>query len=107
MSFTEVMLAQPDADAVRLLKAKLMVDNDWLRRAIVAIFEQQTSDEQRTEQTREHNNRGFNGVDAELMTSFAKQVLRGSMLSEKQLSIARRKMLKYAGQLLKLARKKS
>lgn len=89
-----------------VIRAKLMADDEWLRRGIVAIYNYQTQLEQTTEQTRDDNGVGFNGVDAELLTSFAKQILKGSLLSPKQLGIARKKMPKYAGQLWKIAHAK-
>lgn len=89
------------------IKEKLLSDNKWLMRGIVAIFEKQTWDEQQTEQTQEHNGVGFNGIDAELMSSFAKQIQRGRVLSAKQLALAHKKMPKYSGQLLNIAKEKS
>ena len=89
------------------IKEKLITDQRWLMRGIVAIFEKQTWDEQQTEQTTEHNGVGFNGIDAELMSSFAKQIQRGRVLSTKQLAFAQKKMPKYAGQLLHIAKEKS
>jgi hypothetical protein len=89
------------------IKTKLLTDQRWLMRGIVAIFEKQTYDEQQTEQTKEHNGVGFTGVDAELMSSFAKQIKAGRTLTTKQLAFAQKKMPKYAGQLLQIAKEKS
>lgn len=89
------------------IKEKLLTDQRWLMRGIVAIFEKQTWDEQQAEQTTEHNGVGFNGIDAELMSSFAKQIQKGRTLSTKQLAFAQKKMPKYAGQLLHIAKEKS
>jgi hypothetical protein len=77
------------------IKDKLLTDQCWLMRGIVAIFEMQTYDEQQAEQTKE------------LMSSFAKQIQRGRTLSTKQLAFAQKKMPKYAGQLLHIAKEKS
>ena len=81
----------------------LETSNKMLMRSLVKIFEKQTEDEKRTEGTRHSNGVGFNSVDAQILSSFAKQVLRYGRLSDKQLSIARRKIMKYAGQLTKIA----
>jgi hypothetical protein len=86
------------------IKTQLLADQRWLSRGIVAIFEKQTYDEQQTESTKEHNGVGFNGVDAEILSSFAKQIKAGRTLSTKQLTIAHKKMPKYAGQLLSIAK---
>ena len=86
------------------IKVQLLTDSRWLQRGIVAIFEKQTYDEQQSESTKEDNGIGFNGVDAYILSSFAKQIKAGRTLSPKQLPIAKKKMPKYAGQLLKIAK---
>lgn len=93
-----------------------MRDSDaWLIRGLICIFERQTAEEQNTETTREDNGVGFSGLDGQIMTSFAKQVLRHQAdpsprfkdpLSPRQLEIVRRKMHKYAMQLARIARAK-
>lgn len=93
---------------------KLETDNRWLIRGLLALYERQTADEQQTEQTSHSNGMGFNGTDANILTSFAKQVLVWQAvpagerkypmpLSPRQLELARRKLRKYAGQLARLA----
>jgi len=85
------------------IRTKVSTDPRWTERALVALYKQQTPSEQASMTTRELNHVGFNGVDAELLTSFAQQVLRGRTLSAKQLAIAQRKLPKYARQLLAIA----
>jgi hypothetical protein len=83
----------------------------WVWRGVEAIYERQTADEQNEGQTRYRNNIGFNGVDAEILTSFAIQIRRWKEgrssyrkpLSPKQTKLARRKIRKYAGQLARIA----
>ena len=88
------------------IKTKVGSDPRWATRAIVALFNKQTADEQSAEITQEKNFMGFNGVDAEILTSFAKQVVyKGRTLSQKQLAIAFKKLPKYSKQLLKIANK--
>jgi hypothetical protein len=50
---------------------------------------------------------GFNGVDAEILTSFAVQIKRFNRLSPKQIEIARKKMGKYARQLQRIVAEKN
>ena len=88
------------------IKEKLITDQRWLMRGITAIYEKQTWDEQQSEMTKEDNGVGFNGVDAYILSSFAKQLKQGRTLSSKQLLIARKKMPKYARQLLQIAKEK-
>lgn len=90
----------------------------WPVRAMLAIYDRQTPTEQATQSTSVDNGIGFNGLDAEILSSFAKQVQRWDStpadlrrfpvpLSDKQLTIARKKMAKYAGQLARIARAKA
>jgi hypothetical protein len=85
------------------VKHLLQISNKMVQRSIVKIFEKQTEDEKRAETTSHHNGVGFNGVDAELLSSYAKQILAGRTLTEKQMHYARKKIVKYAGQLTKIA----
>ena len=86
------------------IKEKLITDQRWLMRGIIAIYEKQTWDEQQSEMTKEDNGVGFNGIDAYILSSFAKQIKAGRTLSIKQLAIAQKKMPKYARQLLTIAK---
>ncbi len=95
------------------IKENLIKDNIWVVRAVVAIYNYQTLDEQEQEETTENNGVGFNGCDGNIMSSFAKQIIRynnntspvkhPSALSPKQMSIARKKIIKYSKQLTKIA----
>jgi hypothetical protein len=93
---------------------KLTNSNAWLFRSIVSIFEFQTADEQSAEVTAHDNGVGFTASDAYMMSSFAKQIIEhgkgnskfASPLSTKQIELARKRMTKYAGQLLRIAESK-
>jgi hypothetical protein len=91
------------------IKDNLLQHDVWVTKAVVAIFNYQTADEQASEDTKHHNNVGFNGVDGRILSSFAKQINNfrpgkyRSPLSPKQMEIARRKIIKYSGQLAKIA----
>ena len=77
--------------------------DDQLCKAVVKIWEYQTADEQRVGETKEHNGVGFNGLDANILSSFAEFYKRTGFLTPKQIVIARKKMMKYAGQLCRIA----
>jgi hypothetical protein len=92
-------------------------NDDWIIAALLAIYERQTNDEKRDYATKYDNDIGFNCADAPKMTSFAEQVRRWKNsrgyngkyafpLSDKQLYVARKRLLKYAGQLTELANKR-
>jgi capsule polysaccharide modification protein KpsS len=88
------------------IKEKLMMgDVRWIERAVIAIFNKQTENEKEVESTNMRNNVGFTGADAKILTSFAKQLLKNKNrhLSDKQMAIAKKRIVKYAGQLAKIA----
>lgn len=87
-------------------------NDEAVTRAVVNIYKRQTPTEQHTKSTRNVNEMGFNKFDAELMSSFAEQIIKWNNtasprfrkpLSQKQMSIARRKIKKYWRQLLEIA----
>lgn len=86
-----------------LIVERMNSDPKWLYRGILAIYDRQTADEQAAETTAHDNGIGFNGVDASFMSSLAKQVRNRGFLTPTQLTFARSKMKKYAGQLLRIA----
>lgn len=96
--------------AIRLL---LLQDPAAVEDALLALYHLQTEQEREVGETLESNGVGFSGSDANLLTSFARQIERhredgiepGRCLSppkhgrEGQVGWARRKLWKYAGQL--------
>lgn len=96
------------------VRNKLETNDQWLIRGLVAIYNKQEADEQVARQTKKANGVGFTGVDAFILSEFAVQVIdwqegRGKYrhaLSLRQLALARKKMLKYAGQLARIANEK-
>lgn len=88
-------------EATAYFKIKLATNDGWAVKGLLRIYGNQTDDEQSSEQTKHHNSIGFTGIDAELLSSFAKFYLKHKRLTEKQLVILKKKMPKYAGQLYK------
>lgn len=102
-------MTKADKAKVEDWKQKLASNPQWAIRGCLAVYAKQTAEEQTAEETRDHNGVGFTGTDAEILSSFAKQIQRWeqekrfpSPLSLKQLSILHKRMPKYAGQLLKI-----
>lgn len=79
------------------------LNDSWAQRALLAIYDRQTVAEQYMGHTVHTNHQGFSKFDASLLTSFAKQLRDKGWLSQKQMKIVRRRMQKYAGQLLIVA----
>lgn len=85
------------------IKNLIQTNDKVLYGALRKLYAQQTADEQKDGETKEHNNVGFNGVDAPIMSSFAEFLNKTGFLTEKQKVIARKKLVKYNKQLTKLA----
>jgi len=83
---------------------KLLETNDkMVFRSVVKLYEYQTDTEQDNAETHVRNGVGFNGHDAAFLSSIAVQVKAGRPMSAKQLNATRRALLKYSGQLVKIA----
>ncbi len=90
---------------ISYIKEQLKTNPSWAKKAVLRIFEYQTTSEQTMEATTDANNVGFNGADAYILSSFAKQILEQRFVgSIKQMAILHKKMPKYAGQLEKLSK---
>ena len=85
------------------IKEKLANDGRWLVRGLLAIYDRQTANEKAAGATVEDNGIGFNGADAEILSSIAMCYKTRNFISPKQLAIVQKKMVKYAGQLAKIA----
>jgi len=76
--------------------------DEGVRRALVMLYKQQTSEERMEGQTIERNNLGFNLHDAPFGTRLAERVLRGDKLLPSEIRAARRMLRKYVKQLTEL-----
>jgi len=93
---------------IETVREKLATDQRWLERGILAIYNYQTDYEKNRGTTIEDNGVGFNGCDGEILSSFAEWMKKswkpeGQRLTIKQSNLARKKMSKYAGQLVRIA----
>ena len=83
-------------DSVRTL---LQTNDKAILRAIKLIYSFQTEEEKCFECTNTNNGQGFSKVDADIMSSFARTLNQGRPLSEKQMAIARKGIVKYSNQI--------
>ena len=83
------------------IKELLERNDKAVERAITVIYSYQTEDEKRIEGTSHDNGMGFNKVHAEFLSSLAQQIEKGRKLSPKQISLGRKMIKHYSGQLLK------
>ena len=97
-----VYFASMNKNVVAFIKTQLGSNSTWATRAIVKLHERQTLDEQNSQITKESNGIGFNGTDANILSSFASQIHMGRTLSHKQLAIAFKKLPKYNRQVIEM-----
>lgn len=81
------------------IKKQLATNPAWAVKGLVKIYTLQTADEQASDTTSHDNGVGFSGVDANILSSFAKQVNAGRNLSPKQMAIVFKKMPRYHKQV--------
>ena len=85
------------------IKYKIFTSDEWLYRAILAIYSKQSDKEKETGETRYENGVGFTGYDARSLSYYAKWILRHKKLDRWHINIVRERMMKYAKQLTKIA----
>lgn len=84
------------------IKEKLTTDQRWIERAIIVIYNNQTSTEQVNKYTSEKNGIGFCSYDANYFSYLAKYLLsnKNNHLSGKHLEKAKKAIPKYWKQIL-------
>jgi hypothetical protein len=85
------------------IQSLLAKDDRAVVRALVRIYERQTADEQRSEETKHHNEVGFRANDAKYMTMAAKFALRNGRLDDYHLQKVRGRIMHYWRQLAEIA----
>jgi hypothetical protein len=85
------------------IKALLDRSDKAVERAVVAIYQRQTSDEQDVGETRHHNGQGFASCHAHLGSYYARWILSGRHLTGHHLERARRMVRWYSKQLVEVA----
>jgi|TARA_B100002003_G_C14156461_1_gene556870 glutathionylspermidine synthase len=81
----------------------LLIEDRAIIRAISALWKYQTLDEKKQQASLTSNKRGFNHVDASIMSSFKEFYDKRGFLSKKQCNAARKILTKYENQLAKIA----
>lgn len=85
------------------IRHHLEMDDRWLYRGLVAIYARQTADERNDGVTKHDNSVGFSGSDSSFLSNAARFYQQHSFLTLKHRQSVRKAMLKYAGQLAKIA----
>lgn len=85
------------------IKDLIQTNDKVLYGGLRKLYACQTADEQNSGTTKEYNGKGFNGVDAPILSSFCEFLNKTGFLTPKQKAIARKKLVKYNKQLTTLA----
>ncbi len=85
------------------ITALLYRNPNAVRRGLIVLYERQTADEREDKNTKHLNKRGFNYFDAKSGTDLAKKVLADQPFTFDEMIAARSMILKYAGQLARVA----
>lgn len=89
------------------IRERLSNDEDLISEALIYLYRCQTESEKEEGVTAEQNGKGFNYEDASKLSYYAILLLDGKTLSELQLEEAKRRLPKYAGQILTYIQSKS
>lgn len=89
------------------LKDQLRTNEAWAKRALLRIYEYQTDYERQAQETTDRNFVGFNGADADILSSFANQLATRGFLSKNQMVVLYHKMPKYWNQIWNLSDQKA
>lgn len=107
---SDATLAEMDSRVARkeFIKFKLLTDDRWLTKAVYRIYQNQTREEQSEQATLNSNGVGFQGCDAKRGAKLGEAATvaierYNGRISVKQCAWARQFMLKYAGQLERIA----
>lgn len=94
-----------DKELETFLRQKLSMDPAWARRALLALYDEQTEAERADpHNVHESNGGGFSPQDQEFLSSLAEQALRDESFSMKQLGWLYTLLPKYSKQIVKLIR---
>lgn len=85
------------------IKKLLETRPDFVKRSLVKMYNRQIDLEKRTKQTRVYNGDGFNKPDGYKLSSFAEFYNRNGYLTNKQIYVVRKRLMKYSNQLTNIA----
>lgn len=93
------LLSMTKKDGIEYVRERLKTDAKWQVKGLMRLYSYQDWAEQELNQTQNRNGMGFTMVDAEILSSFAKQYKEKGWLSQKQYGILAKRIPRYAGQL--------
>jgi hypothetical protein len=95
------------AAKIEYVREMLKTNEAWMFRGLVAIYQKQTFDEQKSKVTAHSNGVGFTGSDAAWLSAMAEAYLAKRFFSDKMRAGVKKAMPKYARQLVNIAEEKA
>lgn len=81
----------------------LQISDRFVVNSLLRLYDKQTVDEKNSRTTQHSNKMGFNAFDAKPLSGVAVQVIQNQFITPKQIGFCRSKLIKYAGQLTRIA----
>lgn len=88
-----------ELELIEFLRRKIGSDDRWALRAMNRVYDSQTDDEKEAQSTSHINGIGFNGLDANIMSSMRESYEKYGRLTPKQMAVVKKIMIKYAKQI--------
>ena len=88
------------AAVLEYFKNKIATDDSWARRALIVVYDNQTSLEKATDHTVNQNEVGFSKPDAKRFSYYGRLAKAGKPLFPEVMERVKRKMPHYANQLV-------
>lgn len=85
------------------IKSLLQTNDRFVLNSLLKLYDYQTEEEKINNETVVNNSAGFNSADANVLTRIAEQCCEKHFISIPQIEYVRKKILKYSGQLAKIA----
>jgi len=85
------------------IRVLLETNNDFLKRSLVKMYKRQTESEQERVYTNQRNWVGFNKPDGFKLGSLAKFYIDRGFLTDKQIVLVRRRLVRYTRQITDIA----
>lgn len=85
------------------IRSLIQNNDEMVVKSLLKLYSFQTEEEKYTNDSIFNNGIGFNGCDANFLTEIAKQCVHKNYITFQQVIYVRKKILKYANQLTKIA----
>lgn len=86
------------------IREKLETNDEWLKKALVTVYNWATTEEQKGNPSNKLDGFGFNRIDRAVLNPIAESLAKGNDVSNEILQKIRPRVLKYSNQLYKISK---